>query len=178
MTQLTSDSPWHRQTLRTDTLRLARPLHAWGPLVLGLGFAVLARLFVEQPYTDNVATLGELRQTIHDGPVLLALVWVLPVLVGALASCTRTFAVKINTTGLEVRRLLGPTRSYQRSEVVSWGFEHGPGSHSNLPPSDAGARVRFVMSTADGYTFSKPMSGREAQGAHALLTRSGYDMRI
>ena len=108
----------------------------------------------------------------------MALVWVLPVLVGALASCTRTLAVQISSSGLEVRRLLAPIRYYQRSEVVSWGFEHGPGSHSNLPPGDARARVRFIMSTADGYTFTKPMRGREARSAHALLTRSGYDLRI
>ena len=178
MTQLAADAPLQRQPLHIDSLRLTRPLHAYGPLMLGLGFAVLTRLFIEQPYADTVQSLGRLRQMLQDGPVLLALVWVLPVFVGALVSCTRTLAVRITPTGLEVRRPLSPTRFYQRSEVVSWGFEHAPGMQSNLPPTDARARVQFIVSTADGYTFSKPMSGREAHNVGALLTRTGYDLRI
>ena len=159
-------------------MQLARPIHAAGPLAIGLGLAVLLRLLVEQPFPDRIWALGELRRAIIEGPVMMGLVWALPVLLGALLTCTRTLSVRIARSGLEVRRLLGPMRFYQPSEVVSWGFEHGPGTFSNLPPSDVRVPVRFVLNTADGYSFSKLISGRMAQRLFELLGRTGYGRGI
>ena len=174
MVQADPESPWQRRILHKDSLCLTRPIHAFGPLVVGVGITVLVRLFMEQHYSDRLWVLEQLRRGFVEGPALMALFWILPVLLGALISCTRTFSVQIAPGGLAVHRTLGTTRFYQPSEVVTWGFEHGPGMHSNLPPTEGRTSVRFLLGTADGYYFSMPVKGQIASSLCGLLSGNGY----
>lgn len=153
-----------RGILRPHFMRLTTPIRAFGPLLLGVGAAVLARVLVD------LEPLSELRANLV-GPAKLALIWILPVLAGALVSATRTLWIEVGAGGVRVRRLLGSTRLYTPGELVSWGFEHGPGTYSTLPPAQATPAVRFVLQTADGWGFEKTISAQTALRLSTLLLR-------
>lgn len=149
-------------------MRLATPISAFGPLLIGVGAAVLARTLLD------LEALGELRTAVVGGPARMALIWVLPVVAGALVSCMRTLFIEITPASVRVTRLMGGLRNYDRSEVVAWGFEHGAGAHSTVPPIDPRQAVRFVLATSDGYSFQKMVDGKTAQLISSALLRQGY----
>lgn len=145
------------------TLRLRTPLAAMGPMVVGIGVTVLARLLWDSPVFEAV-------RAYQSTSVAAPLVWVLPPAIGALVSCTRTLWLQIDPGGISARRMLGATRSYETSEVIGWGFEYGRDSYSSLPPANARKRVRFTIRMADGFAFSARVNGRLAQRLAKMLT--------
>ncbi len=154
--------PDERQIVSQETLRLTTPLAAFGPLLLGIGIAVLGRLLID------LEIFSDLRQRLL-GRAELALLWVAPVLIGALLSSAGTLWLELNPSGVRVRRMLGKTRSYETGEVVSWGFEYSRDAISSLPPTDARQWVRFRLQTADGFGFRKSIDGKKAQHLSKLL---------
>lgn len=143
-----------------ERLRLRTTFSAVMPIVLGVGLTVAARLLWDTPALEVI-------RGFESATVTAPLAWVLPPALGALISCTRTLWIEIAPEGLNIRRMLGGMRTYDIGEIVGWGFEHGRDAYSSLPPADAKTRVRFLIRTSDGLTFSARVSGKTAD----LLSR-------
>jgi hypothetical protein len=155
-----------RHVLQPYKVRLSMPVHSYGPLVVGIGTAVLARLAID------LDALSSVRAVLADAPAWIALLWAVPVLVGAGVSCTRTSYVEISAAGVQVAPFLGAARWYNHCEVVSWGFGLPSGSQSYVPPRDCRA-VPFVLQTADGWSLHKTVTAAMAVRLATFLVPDG-----